>query len=256
MQTCTKLVSRYARHTLSAPRKTELGLGEEITWTVEYASHDSYFFPLLTLLYGQRSHSLHWNSWKLAQLNICNPNLIYIFVLGGGSCANSTHYLSKGKNKCYIYVSTIASNWSCVNRWAKDFLQVACSVWASEVFVGALGIQKRKVQESKETSRSNYLNSLLLTSCLFQSGFMITFNCIIKIHRTDFKNQDKDDRCSKKRKAVRTLPEYSLPVDLFETNWKFSLIKAYAAYMFQKSFFESFDVHQPCFNIVQLLLVV
>ena len=65
---------------------------------------------------------------------------------------------------------------------------------------------------------------------------MITFNCIIKIQRTDFKNQDEDDHCSKKRKAVRTLPEYSLPVDLFETNWKFSLIKAYAAYVFQKSF--------------------
>ena len=105
-----------------------------------------------------------------------------------------------------------------MNRWAKNLFQAACSVWASKVFVGALGIQKRKVQESKETSRSNYLNSLLLMSCLFQSGFMITLNCIIKIRRTDFKNQDKDDHCSKKRRAVRTLPEYSLPVDLFETN--------------------------------------
>ena len=65
---------------------------------------------------------------------------------------------------------------------------------------------------------------------------MITLNCIIKIRRTDFMNQDKDDHCSKKRRAVRTLPEYSLPVDLFETNWKFSLIKAYGAYVFQESF--------------------
>ena len=41
MQTFMKLVGRYARHTLSA-RKTELGLSEEITRTVEYASHDSF----------------------------------------------------------------------------------------------------------------------------------------------------------------------------------------------------------------------
>ena len=58
---------------------------------------------------------------------------------------------------------------------------------------------------------------------------MITLNCIIKIRRIDLKSQDKDDHCSKKRKAVRTLLEYSLPVDLFETNWKFSLIQTYAA---------------------------
>ena len=58
---------------------------------------------------------------------------------------------------------------------------------------------------------------------------MITLNCIIKIRRTDLKSQGKDDHCSKKRKAVRTLPEYSLPVDLFETNWNFSLIQTYAA---------------------------
>ena len=65
---------------------------------------------------------------------------------------------------------------------------------------------------------------------------MITLNCIIKIRRTDLKNQGKDDHCSMKRKAVRILPEYCLPVDLFEPNWKFSLTKAYAAYVFQESF--------------------
>ena len=58
---------------------------------------------------------------------------------------------------------------------------------------------------------------------------MITLNCIIKIRRIDLKSQGKDDHCSKKIKAVRTLLEYSLPVDLFETNWKFSLIQTYAA---------------------------
>lgn len=66
---------------------------------------------------------------------------------------------------------------------------------------------------------------------------MITLNCIIKIRRADLKRPGKDDHCSKKIwKAVRTVPEYSLPVDLLERNWIFSLIKAYTAYVFQESF--------------------
>ena len=86
---------------------------------------------------------------------------------------------------------------------------------------------------------------------------MITLNCIIKIRRTDLKRQGKDDHCSKKIwKAVRTVPEYSLPVDLLETNWIFSLIKAYAAYVFQESFFNYSLYISPASILFNWLLAV
>ena len=86
---------------------------------------------------------------------------------------------------------------------------------------------------------------------------MITLNCIIKIRRTDLKRQGKDDHCSKKIwKAVRTVPEYSLPVDLLETNWIFSLIKAYAAYVFQESFLNYSLYISPASILFNWLLAV
>lgn len=86
---------------------------------------------------------------------------------------------------------------------------------------------------------------------------MITLNCIIKIRRTDLKRQGKDDHCSKKIwKAVRTVPEYSLPVDLLETNWIFSLIKAYAAYVFQESSLKYSLYISPALILFNWLLAV
>lgn len=129
------------------------------------------------------------------------------------------------------YIST--SNKSCVNRWAKNLIWVACSVWASDVFVSALGISKRKCKKARKHPVRTTKIPCHLRRAYFSRASWSPWTALLRSAALTLRIKVKMITVPRKEKAAGTLLEYSLPIYLFETNWKFSLIKAYAAYVFQ-----------------------